>query len=81
MKAIISEKGQVTIPQPLRRQLGLKPGHVLEFEVKKGRLIGRKRITYEGIEDVVGLLSEKIDDVDEYLNETRGMGHKDRKSS
>ncbi|MBI3293229.1 MAG: AbrB/MazE/SpoVT family DNA-binding domain-containing protein [Deltaproteobacteria bacterium] len=41
MKAIISEKGQVTIPQKLREQLGLKPGEVLEFEAKGGTLVGR----------------------------------------
>ncbi len=43
MKAIVSEKGQVTIPKDLRIQLGLRPGTVLEFEAVQGRLVGTKR--------------------------------------
>jgi len=42
MKAVLSEKGQVTIPKPLRDRLGLRPGQVIEFESRNGLLIGRK---------------------------------------
>lgn len=37
MKAVISEKGQVTIPKPLRDRLGLRPGHILDFTEEPGR--------------------------------------------
>ena len=42
MKAILSEKGQVTVPKACRTRLGLKPGMVLDFEAVRGVLIGRK---------------------------------------
>ena len=42
MKAIVSEKGQVTIPKRLRERLGILPGQVLDFEEDHGKLIGVK---------------------------------------
>jgi AbrB family looped-hinge helix DNA binding protein len=42
MKAILSEKGQVTIPKRCREKLGLRPGTVLEFEAVEGQLVARK---------------------------------------
>lgn len=32
MKATLTSKGQITIPLAIRERLGLKPGHVLEFD-------------------------------------------------
>lgn len=32
MKATLTSKGQITIPRQIRQALGLKPGHVLEFD-------------------------------------------------
>jgi len=31
MKITVTEKWQVTIPKPLRKQLGLRPGQVLDI--------------------------------------------------
>jgi antitoxin PrlF len=45
VKAILSEKGQVTIPKKVRDRLGLRPGTVIEFEAVEGRLVGRKAVT------------------------------------
>ena len=42
MKSSVSEKGQVTIPKPIRDKLGLRPGSVLEFQTKNGVLVGKK---------------------------------------
>lgn len=42
MNAILSEKGQVTIPKALRDGLGLVPGSVLEFSEERGRLIAKR---------------------------------------
>jgi len=42
MKAVVSEKGQVTIPKPVRERLGLRPGTEIEFQAVGGRLIGHK---------------------------------------
>lgn len=32
MKATLTSKGQITIPLAIRERLGLRPGHVLEFD-------------------------------------------------
>ena len=47
MKAVVSEKGQVTIPKALRDQLGLRPGTELAFSDEGGKLVARK---LEGID-------------------------------
>ncbi|MBA2263604.1 MAG: AbrB/MazE/SpoVT family DNA-binding domain-containing protein [Chloroflexi bacterium] len=71
MKAIVSEKGQVTIPKAVRTKLGLRPGSVIEFDADRGRLIGRKADTRDAIDEVYGTL--KIDEpVDEYIERIRG---------
>ena len=42
MNAILSDKGQITIPKSLRDSLGLQPGVVLDFSEESGRLVARK---------------------------------------
>lgn len=71
MKAVLSEKGQVTIPKSVRERLGLKPGTVIDFRTEKGRLIGTK--VDSGTDEVLavtGIL--KAVDVDQYLLDLRG---------
>ena len=72
MKAVLSEKGQITIPQSLRDKLGLKAGQVLEFETREGVLIARKSVSPDALDDVVGILRGKVKDADSYLEEIRG---------
>ena len=73
MKAIVSEKGQITIPKPCRDRLGLRAGVVLDFAADRGRLIAVKVQS----EDVFhkwrgrGRLPGKRR-VDAYLAEVRG---------
>ncbi|HEV8130738.1 MAG TPA: AbrB/MazE/SpoVT family DNA-binding domain-containing protein [Acidobacteriota bacterium] len=43
MKAIVSEKGQVTIPKACRDRLGLQTGSVLDFEARDGKLVAVKQ--------------------------------------
>ena len=43
MVARLTEKGQVTIPKPLRDSLELEPGQELEFEEREGALIVKSR--------------------------------------
>ncbi|MDQ6624276.1 MAG: AbrB/MazE/SpoVT family DNA-binding domain-containing protein [Verrucomicrobiota bacterium] len=47
MTAIVSEKGQVTIPKQVREKLGLQPGAVLEFTANNGKLIGEKKVAVD----------------------------------
>jgi antitoxin PrlF len=71
MKSVISEKGQVTIPKPLREKLGLRPGQVLTFETKNGVLLGRKALSDKNPVDAVrGVLGRM--DVNAEIDKMRG---------
>jgi antitoxin PrlF len=37
----ISSKGQITVPQEIRKRLGLEPGDRVEFVVEEGRTVIR----------------------------------------
>lgn len=39
MQTRISSKGQVVLPGPIRRKLGLRPGDALDARVKDGKII------------------------------------------
>jgi len=71
MKARIAERGQVTIPKPLRKMLGLKPGTVLEFAEERGRLIAVKSEGTDPVSQVYGCLGKKID-TETVIAELRG---------
>jgi len=73
MKTIVSEKGQVTIPKAIRDKLGLRPGTVLDFDARAGKLIGVKK----GEDDPIGRWLGKGHlpgglAVDDYLRRVRG---------
>ena len=73
MRTIVSEKGQVTIPKPIRDKLGLRPGTVLELDAVEGRLIGVKKESEDPISRWRG--RGKLPGgagVDEYLRQVRG---------
>jgi antitoxin PrlF len=70
MKAVVSEKGQITIPKPLRESLALTPGTALEFEEREGLLIGRRVTEHDPLSRLVGLLPRM--DVDKALDDLRG---------
>ena len=42
MKTVVSEKGQITIPKPLRARMRLRKGQVLEVREERGRLVMTK---------------------------------------
>lgn len=73
MKTTISEKGQITIPKRLRDRLGLRPGTVLDFEEAGGRLVGRKLVPADHLEELLGILGLPAG-VDAFVRETRGPG-------
>jgi len=71
MKSVVSEKGQVTIPKPLRDKLGLRAGQVLEFETRDGLLVGRKAAPNANPVDAVrGVLNRMS--VDAEIEKMRG---------
>ena len=71
MKAVVSEKGQVTIPKQLRDRLGLRPGVVLEFRDEHGSLVATKAAGGDPIDAVYGILPPGFD-VDAYVAAARG---------
>ncbi len=54
--AVVSEKGQVTIPKPLRDRLGIRPGQLLDFSEENGRLVARKSAG-DSAAEVFGILT------------------------
>ncbi len=71
MKAIVAERGQVTIPKALREKLGIRPGTVLEFELAEGRLVVRKQSAEEIVASVVGCLAATKTTTDEFIKQIR----------
>lgn len=69
----MSEKGQVTIPNELRKSLGIRPGDAIEFSEKDGLLIGRRILDEDVFDRLTGII--ELPDgltVDEVVDEMRG---------
>lgn len=81
MKTIVSEKGQITIPKPLRVRLGLRKGQVLEVREDQGRLVMAKQQSQDPFEKYYGFL-QLGKTTDEIMTELRGetfpRGHRRR---
>jgi AbrB family looped-hinge helix DNA binding protein len=76
----VSERGQVTVPKPIRDALGLRPGVELEFEARDGLLIGRKRtLSSDPVARVTGILPPT--DVDAVLRRSRGPAWSKRRDA
>ena len=56
MKSIVSQKGQVTMPKPLRDRLGIRPGEALDFQEEHGRLVATKAAERDPVDAVYGVL-------------------------
>ena len=70
MKAVVAERGQVTIPKPLRERLGIRQGTALEFSAQNGVLVARKAET-DPVSGVFGCLGRRVD-TDKYIRALRG---------
>jgi antitoxin PrlF len=75
MKSVVSEKGQVTIPKPLRERLGIKAGQVLDFREEEGTLVARKTKGEDPIKSVYGILKTKRR-TDQIIETLRGPAEK-----
>ena len=56
MKAVVAERGQVTIPKGLRDRLVLTPHTQVDFEEDGGRLILTKVVNRDPVSRVTGCL-------------------------
>ena len=70
--AVVSEKGQVTIPRRLRARLGLAPGTVLSFEERNGKLVAARVVGEDPVRRLLGLGERRGVDVDRWLATARG---------
>ncbi len=71
MKAVVADRGQVTIPKPLRDSLGISPRTVLDFREENGRLVVEKAVQTDPVSQVYGCLAlDKT--TDEIIVELRG---------
>ena len=71
MRAVVSEKGQVTIPKRLRERLGIRAGETLEFEDEDGRLIARKASNRDPLDEIYGTL-DLGESTDSFIARIRG---------
>lgn len=73
MKAIISEKGKITIPKKVRDSLGLIPGTEIDMIVREGAFIGKKIVKTDSIHywRGKGTLPGAFSGTDEYLKAIR----------
>ena len=74
MKATVSQKGQVTIPKPLRERLGIRPGSVLDFRDEQDRLVATKVTAQDPVETVYGVLKLNRS-TDELIASLRGKAN------
>lgn len=74
LKAVVADRGQVTIPKRLRDQLGIAPGTVLTFELEGGKLVLTKDPGRDPVGSVYGCLKglAAYSSTDDYIKEIRG---------
>ncbi len=74
LKAVVAERGQVTIPKLLRDKLGLAPGTVVVFELRQGKIFLTKEIIGDPVAAVRGCLKGFVpySRTESYMNEIRG---------
>jgi len=70
----LTQKGQVTIPVPIRKRLNLKTGDDIQFVVKNGDIVLKKRAPgKEAFQKFVGFLGHlKGKEPDRIIEQLRG---------
>ena len=70
----VTQKGQVTIPRPIRSMLGINTGDEVIFEMEKNKVVLKKKVTVDRkFEKYVGFLSHlKGKMPDEIVEQLRG---------
>ncbi len=71
MRAKVAERGQVTIPKPLRDRLGIQPGTILEFREEEGQLLAVKVEALDVVDWAYGRLGRGRR-TDEIVRQLRG---------
>ncbi len=71
--AVVSSKGQLTIPKRLRDRLGIWAGTVVEFREEGGTLVIGKTQNEDPVVAVYGILAGLGMDTDTVIAELRGV--------
>ncbi len=74
MKSTVTSKGQITIPAPIRRKLGLTTGVVLNFDPEADHLKARKVADLARMRSAIGIADKALANktTGEWLEELRG---------
>jgi AbrB family looped-hinge helix DNA binding protein len=74
MRTKMTSKGQITIPEPLRRRFGLKTGTVLEFDEDAPVLTARRVVSRADMARAAGVLERTLagKSSQRWLEELRG---------
>jgi antitoxin PrlF len=71
--ATVGERGQVTIPKPLRDRMGIRAGHRIVFEEVEGQLVLHKLDEDDPVARIYGTLEVPPDwDTDSMVEAMRG---------
>ena len=71
-RSVVSEKGQVTIPKPMRDRLGICPGESVEFREEPGRLVVERVPVRDSLDELYGIVATK-QRTDDFIRELRGV--------
>lgn len=74
MKALVTSKGQITIPKEIREQFDIEPGAEIDFTVTKDGIRLRKVVNRSKQAKVFGCLKVELEgrSVNELLDDLRG---------
>lgn len=72
MHARVSEKGQITVPKPLRERLDIRAGDELELIEQGGRIMITKARPSDPVASVYGVLGV-TESTDELIRALRGV--------
>ena len=69
METEVEDKGRITIPAQIRRNLGISRGDKLDITTKDGALIlkRKKTVTVSDIEGILGRHRVKLTDIDDSI--------------
>jgi len=74
MRGVLSSKGQITVPAKVRKALGLRAGTPVEFELRPGGALLRRRVDLPDPADQVYGILRGLPAVDQLIEELRGPG-------
>lgn len=73
--SVVSSKGQITVPQEVRTQLGLKEGDRVEFVMENGHTVMRPARAsanpFEPYAGALGTFPGGADEIEAWVNEMR----------